>query len=387
VLRIKRFQVHRLPLIGSTILALLLVVGVTGCGSSVEETVDYIPQNKFVIEPQYDNYTNFFSEGLAPVYENSSDPNQRAGFIDLDGKLVIPMTFDYVGNFNSGLAVASKNEKVGYIDASGTYVIAPQFDYAEDFSEGVAAVCYSNDGFQCGYIDTKGKLITPLDITSMDYQTQASEGYFTACHGSMDDCRYVFTKTDGTPANFGSFTWAEPFSEGFAAVQQTVGNDSLWGFINKKGDLVVKPMFTWVGKFGSGLAPVCIGTSTENCTIGFINTSGEFEINPQYEYFEFYDSESIWGNNPQHGFFEGLARVMVDQKIGYIDSTGKMVIQPQFTYGGNFVNGLARVTVNGKMGFINKKGVLVVPAIYDSAFNFYQGRAAVEVDGKWGFIS
>ena len=387
MLRIKRFQVRRLPLIGSTILALLLVLGVTGCGSSVEETVDYIPQNKFVIEPQYDNYTNFFSEGLAPVYENSSDPNQRAGFIDLDGKLVIPMTFDYVGNFNSGLAVASKNEKVGYIDASGTYVIAPQFDYAEDFSEGVAAVCYSNDGFQCGYIDTKGKLITPLDITSMDYQTQASEGYFTACHGSMDDCQYRFTKTDGTPANFGDFAWADPFSEGYAAVQQRVGTDYLWGFINKKGDLVVKPMFIWVGKFGSGLAPVCIGTSTENCTIGFINTSGEFEINPQYEYFEFYDSESTWGNYPQHGFFEGLARVMVDQKIGYIDSTGKMVIQPQFTYGGNFVNGLARVKVNGKMGFINKKGVLVVPAIYDSAFNFYQGRAAVEVDGKWGFIS
>ena len=387
MLRIKRFQAHRLPLIGSTILTLVLVLGVTGCGSSVEETVDYIPQNKFVIEPQYDNYTNFFSEGLAPVYENSSDPNQRAGFIDLDGKLVIPMTFDYVGNFNSGLAVASKNEKVGYIDASGTYVIAPQFDYAEDFSEGVAAVCYSNDGFQCGYIDTKGKLITPLDITSMDYQTQASEGYFTACHGSMDDCQYRFTKTDGTPANFGDFAWADPFSEGYAAVQQRVGTDYLWGFINKKGDLVIKPMFIWVGKFGSGLAPVCIGTSTENCTIGFINTSGEFEINPQYEYFEFYDSESTWGNYPQHGFFEGLARVMVDQKIGYIDSTGKMVIQPQFTYGGNFVNGLARVKVNGKMGFINKKGVLVVPAIYDSAFNFYQGRAAVEVDGKWGFIS
>ena len=386
-MRIKRFQVHRLPLIGSTILTLVLVLGVTGCGSSVEETVDYIPQNKFVIEPQYDNYTNFFSEGLAPVYENSSDPNQRAGFIDLDGKLVIPMTFDYVGNFNSGLAVASKNEKVGYIDASGTYVIAPQFDYAEDFSEGVAAVCYSNDGFQCGYIDTKGKLITPLDITSMDYQTQASEGYFTACHGSMDDCQYRFTKTDGTPANFGDFAWADPFSEGYAAVQQRVGTDYLWGFIDKKGDLVVKPMFIWVGKFGSGLAPVCIGTSTENCTIGFINTSGEFEINPQYEYFEFYDSESTWGNYPQHGFFEGLARVKVDQKIGYIDSTGKMVIQPQFTYGGNFVNGLARVKVNGKMGFINKKGVLVVPAIYDSAFNFYQGRAAVEVDGKWGFIS
>ena len=386
-MKIKGLFVHRLPLIGSTILALLLVVGVTGCGSSVEETADYIPLNKFVLEPHYDNYTNFFSEGLAPVYENSGEPNQRAGFIDLDGKLVIPMTFDYVGNFSSGLAVASKNEKVGYIDASGTYVIDPQFDSAEDFSDGVAAVCYYNGGFQCGYIDTKGKIVSALDNTSPDYQTQASEGFFTACNGSFEDCRFSFTKTDGTPANFGTFTWADPFSEGFAAVQQKVGDEYLWGFINKKGDLVIKPMFIWVGKFGSGLAPVCIGAYTKNCTIGFINTSGKFEINPQYEFFEFYDNESTWGNSPQHGFFEGLARVMVDQKIGYIDSTGKMVIKPQFTYGGNFVNGLARVKVNGKMGFINKKGELVVPAIYDNAFNFYQGRAAVEVDGKWGFIS
>jgi hypothetical protein len=363
------------------------LVFVTGCGAGAESAVDYIPLNKFVVEPQYGEYTNLFSEGLAPVYENSSEPNQRAGFIDLNGKLVIPMTFNYVGNFSSGLAVASNNDKVGYIDATGAYVIAPQFDYAADFSEGVAAVCYSNDGLQCGYIDTKGKIITPLDIASMDFQTQASEGFFTACHGSFDNCRYSYTKIDGTPANFGFFGWADPFSEGLAAVQQSVEDEYLWGFINNKGDLVIKPMFPWVGKFRNGLAPVCVGTSMENCTIGFINTSGKFEINPQYEYFEMYDNEYNWGDYSQHGFFQGLARVMVNKKIGYIDSTGKMVIKPQFAYGGNFVNGLARVTVNGKMGFINKKGELVVPAIYQSAYNFYQGRAAVQVDGKWGFIS
>lgn len=372
------------------ILAAVILIGsisLTGCSKINEMSADYTPQNKFVVEPQYSVEPNFFSEGLAAVYENASDSDRRAGFIDLTGKLVIPMDFEYVGTFSSGLAPAQTNGRVGYINASGEYVIPPQFDYAYDFSDGVAAVCYSNDGFQCGYIDMKGKLLTPLDITSMDYQTQASEGFFTACHGSFDDCQYGFSKTDGAPANFGSFTWADPFSDGLAAVQQRVGEDYLWGFINKEGKLVIKPMFIWVGKFGSGLAPVCVGTSTENCTIGFIDKLGKFQINPQYEYFEMYDSESQWGNYPEHGFSEGLARVMVNKEIGYIDSTGKMVIKPQFTYGGNFVNGLARVTVNGKMGFINKKGILVVPAIYDSAYNFYQGRAAVEVNGKWGFIS
>jgi hypothetical protein len=364
-----------------------VLVLASGCGKSPEIAVDYIPLNKFVVEPQYDNFTSFFSEGLAPVYENSYDSDQRAGFIDLNGKLVIPMTFDYVGSFNSGLAVAAVNGRVGYIDSSGKYVINPQFDYAEDFSEGVAAVCYPSEEFQCGYIDTTGKLLTPTDITSPDYQTQAREGFFTACHGSMDNCQYSYTKIDGTPANFGYFSSAEPFSEGLAAVLQPVGDEYLWGFIDKKGDMVVKPMFPWVGRFSSGLAPACVGISTENCRIGFINSSGTFVINPQYEYLPFYDNELNWGDYPENGFFQGLARVMVNKKIGYIDSTGKMVIKPQFAYGGNFVNGLARVTVNGKMGFINKKGELVVPAIYESAYNFYQGRAAVQVDGKWGFIS
>jgi hypothetical protein len=377
-LRIKSI-VAAVSLIGS--------ISLTGCSKINEMSADYIPQNKFVVEPQYSVDPNIFSESLAAVYERASDSDRRAGFIDLTGKLVIPMDFEYVGNFSSGLAPAQTNGRVGYIDKSGEYIIPPQFDYAYDFSDGVAAVCYSNDGFQCGYIDIEGKLLTPLDITSMDYQTQASEGYFTACHGTMDDCQFRFTKTDGTPANFGNFTWADPFSDGLAAVQQRVGDDYLWGFINKEGRFAVKPMFAWVGKFGSGLAPVCIGNSPENCTIGFIDKFGKFQINPQFEYFEMYDSESNWGDYPQHGFFEGLARVMVNKKIGYIDSTGKMLIKPQFTYGGNFVNGLARVKVSGKMGFINKKGVLVVPAIYDNAYNFYQGRAAVEVDGKWGYIS
>ena len=369
------------------LLGILSMLLISACSKSDTKSADYVPTNQVIVDPQYDNYTNFFSEGLAPVYQYSGEENQRAGFIDLNGKLVIPMTFDYVGNFSSGLAVASTNGRVGYIDASGTYVINPQFDTAEDFSEGVAAVCYSNDGFQCGYINTEGEIITALDITSPDYQTQASEGYFAACHGSFEDCRYSYSKTDGTPANFGSFASAKPFSEGLAAVLKKVGDDYLWGFINTKGDLVINPMYPWTGRFNSGLAPVCVGTSKYNCSIGFIDTKGKFVINPQYEYFDMYDSEDSWGNYPQHGFFEGLARVMVNKKIGYIDPTGTMVIQPQFSYGGNFVNGLARVTVNGKMGFINKKGVLVVPAIYDMAYNFYQGRAAVEIDGKWGFIS
>jgi hypothetical protein len=57
-------------------------------------------------------------------------------------------------------------------------------------------------------------------------------------------------------------------------------------------------------------------------------------------------------------FSDGLAQVVVGDKVGYIDKIGKMVIPPQFAdgAGGNFFEGLDRVWVDGKMGYIDKTG-------------------------------
>jgi hypothetical protein len=42
--------------------------------------------------------------------------------------------------FSDGLAVVVKDEKAGYVDKTGKMVIAPQFARAQPFSEGLAAV-------------------------------------------------------------------------------------------------------------------------------------------------------------------------------------------------------------------------------------------------------
>ncbi len=54
-----------------------------------------------------------------------------------------------------------------------------------------------------------------------------------------------------------------------------------------------------------------------------------------------------------HFFTEGAK---VSQKWGYINKMGKLVIKTQFDNVEPFFNGLARVEVNGKHGYINKKG-------------------------------
>ena len=45
---------------------------------------------------------------------------------------------------------------------------------------------------------------------------------------------------------------------------------------------------------------------------------------------------------------------------GFIDSTGKMVIEPQFPYAGNLHEGLALVKKDGKFGYTDRSGRMVI---------------------------
>ena len=52
----------------------------------------------------------------------------------------------------------------------------------------------------------------------------------------------------------------------------------------------------------------------------------------------------------------------------------------------NFSEGLARVKLNGKYGYIDKQGTEVIPLKYDYANNFSEGLALVGLADKYGFI-
>ncbi|MCW1331420.1 WG repeat-containing protein [Campylobacter jejuni] len=69
--------------------------------------------------------------------------------------------------------------------------------------------------------------------------------------------------------------------------------------------------FDKVWDFSEGLAKVWL-----NGKIGFIDKSGEFAIKPEFDYVE--------------GFREGLAPALLNEKWGFIDKSGKIVIEPKF---------------------------------------------------------
>ncbi len=128
----------------------------------------------------------------------------------------------------------------------------------------------------------------------------------------------------------------------------------------------------WKGDYNEGLAMVL----DANNKLGFIDQTGKLVIPCQWKSVD--------------DFHEGLARVYDDnEKYGFIDKTGKVVSPCKWSNAGPFSAGLARVQdANGKYGFIDKTGKVVLPCKWNCAYTFYEGLAAVkDASGKWGYIN
>ena len=74
------------------------------------------------------------------------------------------------------------------------------------------------------------------------------------------------------------------------------------------------------------------------------------------------------------------------EKFGFINSSGKIVIQPKFLSAENFSEGLAAVRTNGTYGYIDATGHFIIPAIYDYAQPFSDGLALVHKNQQSLFI-
>ncbi len=116
----------------------------------------------------------------------------------------------------------------------------------------------------------------------------------------------------------------------------------------------------------------------QNGKWGYINRSGKIVIEPQFTNI----SSKNYKFNP--GWSEGLAPVRFHNEAwgwGYIDKTGKVVIKPQFSQAERFSDGLARIH-NNAVGYINKAGEMVIPPkyCYKGEFgDFTEGLAYVEI--------
>jgi hypothetical protein len=95
-------------------------------------------------------FPNLINDGRVPVFQEDF----KWGYLDLTGKIAIPLIFDTAMEFSDGLAAVQINKKWGYVDRDGKIVIPLHFDFAGPFANGLAPVKL---GDKSGFIDKTGK--------------------------------------------------------------------------------------------------------------------------------------------------------------------------------------------------------------------------------------
>lgn len=121
---------------------------------------------------------------------------------------------------------------------------------------------------------------------------------------------------------------------------------------------------------------------TKDERAGYIDKNGNIVIPAKYRY---------WGNSGGD-FFNGLAVVKNQDGGEIIDATGKTITVVEEFRTSKFSEGLSSVRLEQasgnsfKTGFIGKDGQLVIPAQFDSARGFSDGLAVAEIEERYGYI-
>lgn len=270
-----------------------------------------------------------------------------------------------------------QHSKWGFIDETGKIIVSAQYQNYGKLSEGLIAV---HNGQKWGFIDTTGKVVIDFQFEDPQniapYNPKFSEGL--ACVQVAGDDgwnRFGYIDKSGKFRIQPKYKHAFNFSDGLAFV--LVGLK--YGYINKSGSLVIKPKSYHLDDgFSEGLATIAITNENSTDKWGFIDTTGKIAIQPQFD----------WASD----FYEGRAAVKIKDKLGFIDKTGKIVVQPVYDQVGSFSDGLAPVAVsdtplnprdiflNGKWGYIDKFGSIVIPLRFFKATQFSEGLACVNFE-------
>ncbi len=388
------------------------------------------------------------------------------GFLDNNGKEVVAPVYDYVYDYADGKAKVKLGEKTfwidkdgketsppenkeqkgfkifcepgfyGYIDTKGNWFIEPQYVTAEDFSEGLAAVmtlkasdmlCDAEPGdvFEIDYDWEPADQSLNLLGLGREMRYRRESDIFVLGGGQPDSIErpsrrlYGYIDTTGNMVIPAKFEIAFPFSGGRAYVCFR----GKWGVIDRQGNWVMMPVLDWpselsyddayyggyygyrgerpgpnrgVGmsryssyRFSEGMGGIC-----KNNKYGFIDTTGKVIVAPVYD--------------DIRPFSQGLAAVRHGDKWGYIDKTGREVIPLKFRQAHSFTpEGLALIGTspleagipkteeameyesedNVYYGYIDKTGKWVIRPRFTSASGFSEGLAVVEEQyGNLGYI-
>ncbi len=408
------------------------------------------------------------------------------GIVAVDDLQLIPFEYDYISPMKNGRCVVISNRKCGVANSRGKVIVAPQFDRIE-LEEGEVKA-YVGKQLSVFNFDREGNLdgLNNFDshftikVTKRDsrtgveaynespYELEKFEWFYSPKHDKWG-LRRLDNGTVQIEPSFHQVRVEKElgltlvgiemmqevkfdrtsyrFELGFGLVQNDTGllvhevdlvdvrlsdfdkglpvarcifTNGKHGLVNKIGKIICKD-YAFIGEFNDGVARASqkgrMSASLDKSVLNMGTLQNFLSSKLAPVTLTDYTQHDLNIDNRGKLTCEGC-------NWGYMDTTGTMVVQPQFSFAKDFVNQVGIVEMGGKWGMVDSKGKQLLPCRYDelgflentgnkvlrvfkkeekyglidtlgqlavgvhyeNIGSFSEGRLAVKRNGVWGFV-
>ena len=353
----------------------------------------------WAIPPQFDRFSFFSEDGVAPVFLRRN-PDERpgsfiySGIIDASGEWVREPGYglEMGRSFSEGLIDTisrddpghkSKDDMGGYMDISGEWVIEPKISVGDHFLQ---PFCTANSFIGEPYAMAPSLVDKERDI-----------------------CRYGLIDKGGDWLMEPRFKYLDAYFDSkqtqvglaVAKKEDSDGDESLCGFIDNTGSWAIPPTFrsalTFVGEYA------WVGDA-ETELVGLITQDGQWAIPPKYQAAFSIDAARAFVRDPQsklvgvldlfqdswileprwyHAWTESshtyvMAMTEKGGPVGiYAMDTGETVLEPTYkslSYGSSYLIAVQELE-SGLWGYIDIEGTWVIKPSFKDAYSFRNGLA------------
>lgn len=298
----------------------------------------------FVVRPKYETVMPF-SEGLAAVIDESG-----YRVIDESGKVLTNKSYSYIGKYIDSRAVAAGFTKdgkylYGYLNEKGEEIIPLQFEFAQDFHNRKAVVQVKEKLH--ALIDKDGRILQtfpyetvgPLREGKMAFQKEMNASF-----GYIDERGEIVIKPQ--------FRTAEPFQDGRAVVSIERDRWNRYGLIDEKGNIIIPLQYDDARLLDSGR--VALGKARNEQIPYFTSVYAIAETNGKlltdFRYYGVMNYE------------RGYASSYDEEKTFFIDVHGKVASHLPIVSGSGtmtFIGDLIKAFVDDRLFYFRKDGTLI----------------------------
>lgn len=282
---------------------------------------------EYIVYPIYDSLQPFVEKRAIYTLGNIM------GVLSEDGTLITSNPYVFINSYSDSLALvsvrtASGNSLYGYIDRNGKEVIPPRFLLGNDFKDGFALVQDVDNLYKV--IDKTGKIYTTFNY---EYVGNYSEGVFTFSKNFNGLIGYV--SLEGHVLIEPQFTSASPVEDGYMIVSTSPDFIGNYGVINLSNQTIYAPTFNSINYLGNkrftlGL-PRDINITLFNNIYAIGDEKGNLLTDFNYLNVERYNNNLTSAYDSENTFFLNL-NGDIFKKLPIINGRGTLIIECDLIY-------------------------------------------------------